>query len=378
MPPPYVHSREAWMRSSTPADITKRKRGKELTAIDMAMDAWQDGFCVPQQKIAALIGIAGACDAWVEAKKEKQSENTAWRMIAVTTLRDQVVARLAFERIPRAQPQDPALAFRQKQIDAFEERKRIQKQYQFAGGTPLPVRPLHGGYAKERESYIESDKTAAASATTVHTMIAKEDGQWAKLRFDKLTLEQFNEIAQSAKAHYFSPHVKFYKKADRITKLIIVEQGLMWDGPNNLFDTGDAATTMDEGLYPYAIDEYGNLISVNEVDKKLAMIGKGERFNHSTLNAGKNVVCAGTIGVKKGQLTYIDTSSGHYQPTKQNLRTALLILRGCKVDLTNVTTTAIESSDGLFEKTKKLMNTYNAAALADDIKAKPIKSEKID
>ncbi len=369
---PFVWTKQAWLAATTPADIRKRKRGLELTAIDIAMDAWQNGYCLPTRKVAVLTDIAQKCANWKVAKQTKQSANSVWRLNAVDTLLNQVFARLQFEQTPKPQPQDAAQAFTQKQAAIFEERKRIQKQYHFVGGPPLPVRPLQGGYALERESYLGTQKTAAVSATKVHDVIGRIKTDQPD--FNALTLAEFEAYIKQVRRGEVT-HVKFFKKTDRITKLIVVEQGLLMDGPKHLFDTSDGGFNK---VYPYAIDEYGNLLSCNETAPGVrAAFAKHERFNHSTLNAGKAVICAGSIRATNGVLEFIDTTSGHYQPTKEQLRNALQILYSCKIDLTNVTAEAVEFGGGWPGKKKKFLNSYNAAALEADLKAKPTKSVDI-
>lgn len=53
----------------------------------------------------------------------------------------------------------------------------------------------------------------------------------------------------------------------------------------------------------------------------------GGNFNHSSILAGKPVVCAGTLTINgAGKLTYIDNDSGHYKPDTAALQNAVRIL----------------------------------------------------
>jgi hypothetical protein len=65
-------------------------------------------------------------------------------------------------------------------------------------------------------------------------------------------------------------------------------------------------------LYLYACDRYGSLFIV----KLGAFDGAGTtvQLNHSTLCAGRDVFCAGTISIKNGQLWGVTNNSGHYRP----------------------------------------------------------------
>lgn len=42
-------------------------------------------------------------------------------------------------------------------------------------------------------------------------------------------------------------------------------------------------------------------------------------LNHSTFNAGNEVVCAGMLSITNAQLTMINNESGHYKPDQKNL-----------------------------------------------------------
>ena len=50
-------------------------------------------------------------------------------------------------------------------------------------------------------------------------------------------------------------------------------------------------------------------------------------MNHSTLCAGRDVICAGTISIKNGVLRGITNTSGHYQPNTDALTQLLRKLR---------------------------------------------------
>jgi hypothetical protein len=115
--------------------------------------------------------------------------------------------------------------------------------------------------------------------------------------------------------------------------MIMIEDGLFYDGPSSLYDTSRC-----KGGFAYAIDQYGDLISGDDAPKSSIgkMLQSHQRFNHSSLNAGKDVICAGVMKVENGRLTYIDNMSGHYKPTKRNLLNALELLRGLNVDLQRV------------------------------------------
>jgi hypothetical protein len=122
--------------------------------------------------------------------------------------------------------------------------------------------------------------------------------------------------------------VHFLNKQERIKRLLMVFRGKFYNGFDSKFTTF--------GTQAYVIDEYGNFYSTNE------SFGTDVNFNHSTFNAGKDVICAGTLTVAQGELRNITNKSGHYKPTRQNLHNALVSLDSQELDLTNCVVTVSE------------------------------------
>jgi hypothetical protein len=87
--------------------------------------------------------------------------------------------------------------------------------------------------------------------------------------------------------------------------------------------------------YMYSCDRYGNIFIVREGE--FDRDGKKVQLNHSTLCAGRDVVCAGTISIKNGNLRGITNTSGHYSPDTEALSRVLRKLRDDDgVNLNNV------------------------------------------
>ena len=89
----------------------------------------------------------------------------------------------------------------------------------------------------------------------------------------------------------------------------------------------------DFSSYLYALDTYGNLIAndgesfggkVKAVNKQ--DINEHGQANHSSLCAGRAVICAGMITIRKGYIVHIDNCSGHYAPKPHQLSRAIQIL----------------------------------------------------
>lgn len=117
-------------------------------------------------------------------------------------------------------------------------------------------------------------------------------------------------------------HVALLDKADRLQHMAVVDQGRLKRSNGTLCDTG----TWDE---PYAMGLYGNLF----IGVAAAIVTPTARLNHSSLLAGKGVMCAGTLRVQGGILKKFNNNSGHYRPSGVNVYQRLLALRDEHVDL---------------------------------------------
>lgn len=108
----------------------------------------------------------------------------------------------------------------------------------------------------------------------------------------------------------------YYDRATRMRHLLLVKDGKLWTTPSKTaYLTG-----------AYAMDEYGNLFAQETPDDP-------RTFNHSSFCRGKQVVCAGILNIRNGELTSINNMSGHYKPGPSHLANALRILIGQGLDL---------------------------------------------
>jgi hypothetical protein len=111
---------------------------------------------------------------------------------------------------------------------------------------------------------------------------------------------------------------------------------VVYQGYNNDFETfqGQAYDTQgDPNGYMYAMDEYGTLFA----SAAAGMAVGTQYWNHSSFNAGKDVICAGMIKIHNGTLVYVDNDSGHYRPTRQHLHGMLTIIGNEGINLAGVT-----------------------------------------
>jgi len=260
-----------------------------LSIIDDQLIAWNGGNCVGRRK-KVLSRILRACRYWLEQKQGKGTNLANARRMAVNTLAGQAFARLQYQK--------------------FEAHKQ--------GGAPGQSRPLQGGYAHERGTYLTSGKTQALSGSTASALIrnAPVIGIANAPNFGTMTEDQFRQLINTyAPEMLMETEVVFFSKSERMGRMMIVRKGRLHMGPGQLFDTQDAE-------WAWAMDTYGNFFSTNQ-DVESASLGAHQRFNHSSLNAGKDVTCAGIVKAARGYLTYLDNASGHYKPRRADVARAL-------------------------------------------------------
>ncbi|MEP7382153.1 MAG: hypothetical protein ABI910_10735, partial [Gemmatimonadota bacterium] len=112
--------------------------------------------------------------------------------------------------------------------------------------------------------------------------------------------------------------VNFVRKTDRVSKF------LTWC-ENGRFYKQDGVPHTSAGHELYAMDKYGSLITmpVGLFFNKNTRVydGNGDaQHNHSSLNAGADVISAGEIEFQNGHIIYISNESGHYKPKPRQLQ----------------------------------------------------------
>lgn len=337
---PTVWTLKEFKKQSTPSDIRKRGRGPHLQLIDRCVEDFHKHrtTLIWAEKKKRAYDIVQACRLWIANKANKTSTNTANRRTAVNTLGAQAWAYLQYWE--------------------FEHRKAIEQTTQGLQGQGHALRP---GYAPERTMYLQSGKNyQPISGSYMHE--AAEDPRAAALigakTFSQLTVMDYHQLDQNFNGMVAAPgsppaqvnrRVMFLPKQERMKLLLMVMSGELWSEYNTPYDTFAGRA--------YVMDEYGNLYSTEAV---LTKPGSGLNFNHSTLNAGKDVICAGIIEVKKGKLRSINNNSGHYKPTRQNLHNAMLVLNRQGLDWSQCTVTVSEPDPT--RPGKMVEHDYNNAA----------------
>ncbi|MGH7554061.1 MAG: hypothetical protein ACREMQ_13650, partial [Longimicrobiales bacterium] len=111
--------------------------------------------------------------------------------------------------------------------------------------------------------------------------------------------------------------VQFMNRGEQLEYLVVVKDGLLSQSGQPLKCDGAAGMIFSR---TYAIDRYGNLFSKMEA----VAPGRGSRFNHSSYCAGKEILCAGTLGCDNGRLVYISGQGRLRRPVEgEGRRTGL-------------------------------------------------------
>lgn len=340
-----------------------------IRRVDQAFDAYETEFqpqlpqlqSTQQAQIAVTLDLYNACKNWLQGKKGKSDIKTPFLGLPYTNMtlvnRRKLISTVAKECLGTLRQvlhiTDASARFDERKINMLARGRRA-----------VPVVPLQDRYSNERRTWDKSDKAAALSPDPVKRTKGMTDA-----RFKKLTLEEFEKIALDRG----NIQVLYFKKVARLQYMVHIDaKGLLCSASTgqplhcNLpkLDRNSPIEFQKE-LHMYAMDRYGSLFVSHEFTlKQLKPYGrKVKYFNHSTFNAGRDVICAGLIGIQNGQLRWIDAHSGHYKPTRRNLKEAVELLETDGADLTETRVAAYNyTPDGdvasieLFSVTKFLHN----------------------
>ena len=273
-------------RKATSKNVAIRKG---ISKIDQALAEWHKG----PPTVDKSISVYKECRHWLKNKAGKSSDSANKRRIEIKNL-----AYLSTQWVSQLNPSLGAA------FDKFETQKRRAPHQQ-----PQQLKSMPGVYGHERAAYLASGKTHAPSASRLDVKFQSHQAQFPGKQFSELSEAEYNKLDGILQKQY---PVIYMKKFERLNVMLNVQnhQLMRFDGAP--YDTNGQD-------WPYAIGPYGNIYSTND----LAANGQ---FNHSSFNAGKNVVCAGMVKVVGGQLRMISNNSGHYKPTQQHLYNAMQLL----------------------------------------------------
>jgi hypothetical protein len=303
-----------------------------------------------------LYNVWKQCSKWLKVKSKKIKESESGtpgskcferRKQAVKDLRSEVSAELE-----SVSPQTKLL------LDEYQSRKATDPlKLSLMGYEKKPLAP---GYSLEREYYEKHSKEKGIGYTVSASHIRdtleqkpSEEKEEKNKDMEKLKKKGFKGLTVKDVTKNFEmgkkESVAFMNKIARLKHLVVVTDHLLGDidsTPILMREKGPSGYFM----CPYAMDMYGNIfiymdISDPEVifrsDTKCKLV-RVKNFNHSTFLAGRAVLCAGNMHIgydvrnkklEAGKLSCIDNGSGHYQPSKANLRNCLEVLEIEGVDI---------------------------------------------
>lgn len=330
-------------------DIPKCGRGKRLKALGDRVQACDGGLTT-----AKLIAVFTAAHAWGWDKGSKHKDhptaNFNLRLQAVQSLVGQVKQELNALGVDANTVERASLSYeKHKRAGTRKGLQSLGKGYhlerkQFAsmkksgdGGKDARFAPRGGSFVSEIVSSAKSlranYKQQVADGLNVQDTLGQlvTDEKLLKLLLSKdihsLSENEFNTVFEQAQdlAGQNSPNVNFLRKTDR------VERFLTWcDGGR--FYKKDGLPHTSAGNEIYAMDKYGNLVTMQPDMRFSTNSGKfttqGDiQHNHSSLNAGADVISAGEICFQAGYITHIDNASGHYKPTAKQVQQCVYSLR---------------------------------------------------
>lgn len=268
-------------------------RRQSIRFIDDALQAWHDndgGF-------DETAHVYRECRHWVRLKSLKESEGAKRRSAVIIPLVAHCIGWLAYY--------EPGIG---NALGLFESRKA------FHAGE-YDTRDMPGEYQFERNSWLTSEKSRAISASLVSRALWKNTAvvQHADIpgEFHGLNEEQYVLVDHVMDEAF---DVIYLRKLSRLKHMLMLNE-------HNRFTNiaGEPFSTDLNTGWAYAMDRFGSVFCTDDMNQ-------GGQFNHSSFNAGREVVCAGIIVVNQGALERISNNSGHYQPSAENLENAIAVL----------------------------------------------------
>ena len=327
-----------------------RVSGKNLVPILAALEHYETTIQGPlSKKQGALCSVISKCKKWLTLKQAKiatadMDSNVKQRQTQVNDLMNE-----AWQALQASDQGATAHAFQ-----AYQARKEA--------GAHQMTRGLSPGYTNERDAYVQSGKTKSLSGSLIDDLLGTgktrifplpppaklkgATGEWednpARPAFARqnqirkatvqkavkgrdlgqLSVADWQKIDKIASTVPGGLETKYMKRPERLNCM------LESNGAGGLrYAVGPRSAATAAGMeWPYAMDEWGNIYTAND-QAPASRDGKG-MFNHSSFTAGDDVVCAGMLKIDAaGKLTFIDTNSGHYKPTAEQLRAVIVILR---------------------------------------------------
>jgi hypothetical protein len=293
-----------------------------------------------------------ACAWWLNQKLAKSSNLTQSRRTSIERLMKAAIAELS--ELSQGQG-----AFAARKADAI--RTGFVQGKQGKGHQGTATISLSGGYQNERAAYLHHQKPDKTVAGSKVIKLANKAG----VDFDSMSTTQFigmfeQSLAkmseQGVRKHMVQGMADYLPRADRV-QYLLVPHGKTFATVDGKLRDSLVKTTGFFFADMYAMDRYGNLFVRTPVTDVNA-----SWFNHSSFNAGNEVICAGMIIFNKGRLLHIDNLSGHYKPDKAALHACLLALRAQGADVDEVRVGVVTADDMVFHLGESFLRDPNGKA----------------
>ena len=328
-------------------EIPKCGRGSELKAIGARVQAAER-----DPNAANLIAVLTSAIAWGWKKGKKHGDtptpNFTIRLRTVRQLVQEVTQDLTALGLDGQSIAKAALSFEKKKAAGKKgglralakgyhfERKQFETAKKGGVDKATAINPKGGSYVHETmkaavglRTNMALQREAGANPQDTLALLISNPKQIKLLttkHMENLSFSEYEEIFQIADnfGNQNTPEVNFVRKTDRVSKFLAwCERGLYYKQIGLPHSSG--------GREIYAMDKYGNLITmkpdVRFAPRTKAFDTRGTvQHNHSSLNAGNDVISAGEIEFLNGRITYISNESGHYKPTARDLQNCVTSL----------------------------------------------------
>lgn len=376
----------AFKTATNNTSIVERSRGPKIELIDDALQAYETrSKALIQDHVNLLHGIVDACLTWLKLKRGKAivTKGAFGRRIEnkVFKKRKEEITKLANDALYNINELINIHGLATPDVNGkfrFNTNKLRTLGMNGMGGhldRSKPLNPLSNGYQHERTTYLnEKKKTGhkvAISANQVHEvldLIKDKMSNSGKINIpeeysggkksqtyhnqlnnilskdvNNLSDKDFEFLDELGRLNGNTKNFDFIAKQNRYQFMALPDfSGQLRDYQDNLITTQRNGNT---AKHMYSMDKYGNLIHKVEGGIVIPVFNSGVKenlFNHSSFNAGGDVICAGMLKIVGGYLTEIDNNSGHYKPSRAQLHHCVSILHSDGVDFSRLKVIVLE------------------------------------
>lgn len=256
-----------------------------------------------QRRWSALRRIAALCAVYL-GKKDPSGVLKDPRFDAVLTLRFQALARVNGEQ-ERANLLYSGVTAQPTQLrpGRYSPGKGVALQYTWEKAIKDPTKRMHGQRARQMAEAgllgnveFEGADWKEVRANDLYALKALFKGlEWQRLE---------QEVNGLKNLHYLTG----VEREER--RLQFFARKAIYNYHGQPADTSQSIIGRAEGASINAASQDGDLYTIEVFD---AARDAGY-YHHSSLLAGEEVMCAGTIKIIRGKLIFISNDSGHYQP----------------------------------------------------------------